>query len=296
MTTLELPGIPKVASGKVREIFDLGEHLLLVATDRMSAFDVIFEEPIPGKGAVLNQLSEFWFKKLDFVPNHLVDTDARHFPDVLQEYADQLAGRSMVVKKTLPLPIECVVRGYLAGSGWMEYRQTGKVCGMDLPPGLSQADKLADPIFTPATKAQAGHDENISFEQCRSLVGDDVADQVRDISIELYEHGRAYAATRGIIIADTKFEFGLLDGNLILIDELLTPDSSRFWPETHYKPGISPPSFDKQYVRDYLEATGWDKSPPPPPLPADVVNGTSSKYIEAFERLTGRRPETNDGK
>ncbi len=295
MSTLDLPDVPKLGSGKVREIFDLGDSLLLVATDRISAFDVIFAEPIPGKGAVLNQLSEFWFNKLDFVTNHMEETDSSHFPAQLQPYVEQLSGRSMIVKKTTPLPIECVVRGYLAGSAWQEYRQNGTVCGNQLPPGLQQADKLADPIFTPATKSQSGHDENISFEQCRTLVGDDVADQVREISIELYEHGRAYAATRGIIVADTKFEFGLLDGDLILIDELLTSDSSRFWPETQYSPGTSPPSFDKQFVRDYLESTGWDKSPPPPPLPDEVINGTSSKYIEAFERLTGMKPELNNG-
>lgn len=291
VTTLDLPGIPKVASGKVREIFDLGDELLMVATDRLSAFDVVFAEPIPGKGAVLNQISAFWFEKLDFVPNHVIETDVRKFPDVLASHRDVLRGRSMIVKKAVPLPVECVVRGYLAGSGWKDYQMTGEVCGHRLPAGLSQADKLADPIFTPATKAQSGHDLNISFEECRRMVGDDVADAIREMSIEIYEHGRAYAATKGILIADTKFEFGLIDGDLVLIDEVLTPDSSRFWPETSYRPGTSPPSFDKQFVRDYLEASGWDKSPPPPALPPEVVAGTASKYIEAFERLTGRKPE-----
>lgn len=289
--TLELAGISKVGSGKVREIFDLDEALLIVATDRLSAFDVVFAEPVPCKGAVLNQISAFWFEKLDFIPNHVIETDVRRFPERLRTYEEQLRGRSMIVRKATPLPIECVVRGYLAGSGWSDYQATGSVCGHDLPPGLQQADKLPEPLFTPATKASSGHDQNISFDECRRLVGDEMARTLRRMSIEIYEHGRAYAATRGIIIADTKFEFGLVDGEVVLIDEVLTPDSSRFWPEVSYRPGTSPPSFDKQFVRDYLEATGWDKSPPPPPLPPEVIDGTRSKYIEAFERLTGRKPE-----
>lgn len=291
VTQVDLEGIPKVASGKVREIFDLGDHLLLVATDRLSAFDVVFEEPVPGKGAVLNQMSAFWFEKLDFVLNHLIETDVNHFPQLLAPHRETLRGRSMIVRKATPLPVECVVRGYLAGSGWREYMDHGTVGGIDLPPGLRQADKLPDPLFTPSTKAAAGHDRNISFAECRSLVGDDVADAIRAMSLELYEHGRAYAATRGILIADTKFEFGLIDGELYLIDEALTPDSSRFWPETAHRPGSNPPSFDKQFVRDYLLSTGWNQSPPPPPLPGDVIQGTRSKYIEVFERLTGRQPE-----
>ncbi len=290
IATLELPGVKKVASGKVREIFDLGDSLLMVATDRLSAFDVVFAEPVPGKGAVLNQISAFWFEKLDFVPNHVIETDVHRFPAALRQHENILRGRSMIVRKAAPLPVECVVRGYLAGSAWSDYKATGKVCGHELPAGLQQADKLAQPLFTPSTKAQSGHDRNISFAECRRLVGDAIANVIRQMSIDLYEHGRAFAATRGIIIADTKFEFGLVDGEIILIDEVLTPDSSRFWPEAAYKPGSSPPSFDKQFVRDYLEATGWDKSPPPPPLPPEIVAGTASKYVEAFERLTGRKP------
>ena len=288
LLTLDLPGIPKVASGKVREIFDLGEHLLLVATDRISAFDCILPDPIPDKGAVLTAISAFWFERFGFVENHVVATELRDFPAALQPFAPQLAGRSMVVKKARPLAVECVVRGYLAGGGWKEYCERQSICGLALPAGLVQAGRLPEPLFTPSTKAASGHDENISWDECRRLVGDDVATQVRALSLRLYEEGRAYAATRGLIVADTKFEFGLLDGRVILIDECLTPDSSRFWPAAEYRTGISPPSFDKQFVRDYLETLAWPKTPPAPALPAEVIARTSAKYREAYERVTGR--------
>jgi phosphoribosylaminoimidazole-succinocarboxamide synthase len=286
--TLELPGIRKVASGKVREIFDLGEHLLFVATDRISAFDCILPNPIPRKGEVLTQLSAFWFDHMKFVENHVVATDFAEFPESLKPFAEQLTGRSMVVKKAKPLPVECVVRGYLIGSGWKDYQATGAVCGIPLPAGLQQAQQLPETIFTPATKAASGHDENIPWEKCVELCGEAVATQARDRAIRIYEAGRTHAAGRGIILADTKFEFGILDGRVILIDEVLTPDSSRYWPAAEYRVGISPPSFDKQFVRDYLETLTWDKTPPAPQLPAEVISRTSSKYLEAYERLTGR--------
>jgi phosphoribosylaminoimidazole-succinocarboxamide synthase len=287
--TLDLPGIRKIASGKVREIFDLGEHLLLVATDRISAFDCILPNAIPGKGAVLNSLSAFWFERFDFVPNHVMATDVAQFPAALLPFAEQLRGRATLARKARPLVIECVVRGYLAGSGWKEYQQSQSICGISLPAGLQQAERLPQTLFTPSTKAASGHDENISWEECCRLVGERVAVQVRELSLRIYEAGRAYAAERGIIVADTKFEFGLLeDGQIILIDECLTPDSSRFWPADEYRLGISPPSFDKQFVRDYLETLDWDKTPPAPELPEEVVSRTSAKYREAYERLTGR--------
>jgi phosphoribosylaminoimidazole-succinocarboxamide synthase len=286
--SLDLPGIRKIASGKVREIFDLGEHLLLVATDRISAFDCILPNPIPHKGAVLTSTSAFWFARFGFVENHVVATDVRDFPASLQPFAAQLAHRSMVVKKAQPLPVECVVRGYLAGSGWKEYQASQSICGIALPAGLRQAERLPEALFTPSTKAASGHDMNIDWDECRRLVGDDVAGQVRELSLRIYEAGRAYAAERGIIVADTKFEFGLLDGRVILIDECLTPDSSRFWPADLHALGISPPSFDKQFVRDYLETLTWDKTPPAPALPENVVARTSEKYRDAFFRLTGR--------
>ncbi len=285
---LELPGVRKIAKGKVREIFDLGEHLLLVATDRISAFDCILPNPIPHKGAVLSSLSAFWFERFDFVTNHVVATDVRDFPAELAPFADQLRNRSMVVKKAKPLPVECVVRGYLAGSGWKEYQASQSICGVPLPAGLAQAEQLPEPIFTPSTKAESGHDQNISFDECRRILGDEFAEQVRARSLHIYREGRAYAAERGIIVADTKFEFGILDGELILIDECLTPDSSRFWPAAEYRLGISPPSYDKQFVRDYLETLTWDKTPPAPELPQEVIERTSAKYLEAFAHLTGR--------
>jgi len=289
LLTLDLPGIRKIASGKVREIFDLGEHLLLVTTDRISAFDCILPNAIPHKGEVLTQLSAFWFGKMTFVENHVVATDVDDFPEALRPFERELSGRSMVVRKAKPLPIECIVRGYVIGSGWKDYKATGAICGIKLPSGLQQAEKLPDTIFTPSTKAESGHDENIPWERAVGLCGESVATQVRDFSIRVYEEGRAWAAERGIIVADTKFEFGILDGRVILIDECLTPDSSRFWPASEYRPGISPPSFDKQFVRDYLETLDWDKTPPAPPLPDDVVRRTSEKYVEAFERLTGAK-------
>jgi phosphoribosylaminoimidazole-succinocarboxamide synthase len=287
--TLDLPGIRKVASGKVREIFDLGEHLLFVATDRISAFDCILPNAIPRKGEVLTQLSAFWFGKMTFVENHVVAVDFADFPSVLKPFEQQLRGRSMIVRKAKPLPVECVVRGYLIGSGWKDYQRTGAVCGISLPAGLLQAEILPQTIFTPATKAATGHDENITWDECARLCGEDVAKQARSLAIRIYEKGRAHAAERGIILADTKFEFGLLDGRVILIDEVMTPDSSRYWPAADYRVGISPPSFDKQFVRDYLETLAWDKTPPAPPLPPDVIGKTSAKYIEAYERLTGRK-------
>ncbi|MEI6713285.1 MAG: phosphoribosylaminoimidazolesuccinocarboxamide synthase [Verrucomicrobiota bacterium] len=285
--SLDLPGIRKVASGKVREIFDLGEHLLLVASDRISAFDCILPNAIPRKGDVLTSLSAFWFERFTFLPNHIVATDFSQFPENLRPFEAELSGRSMLVKKAHPLPVECVVRGYIAGSGWKEYQTSQSICGITLPEGLQQAQQLPETLFTPSTKAVSGHDENIPWDQCVSLLGQDVAQKVRKYAISLYEEGRAYAAQRGIIIADTKFEFGILDGEVILIDECLTPDSSRFWPESEYRLGISPPSFDKQFVRDYLETLTWDKTPPAPNLPNEVVQRTSAKYLDAYERLTG---------
>ena len=287
MRSLELPGIPKLRSGKVREVFDLGETLLFVATDRLSAFDVILPDPIPQKGAVLNQISAFWFRKFTFVKNHLITDDIEKFPAELAGFREQLRGRSMIVRKTKPLPVECVVRGYLAGSGWKEYQQTGSVSGVSLPQGLQLASQLSQPIFTPSTKSEAGHDENIDWEQCCAAVGSDVAERVRDLSLKIYEAGRQHAAKCGIIVADTKFEFGLLGEELLLIDECLTPDSSRFWPADQYVVGQSPPSFDKQFVRDYLETLDWDKSPPGPELPAEIIEKTAAKYREAFAQLTG---------
>lgn len=286
--TLDLPGIHKIASGKVREIFDLGEHLLFVATDRISAFDCVLPNAIPHKGEVLTQLSDFWFKKMSFVENHIAAVDFADFPAVLHPFEKELCGRSMIVKKARPLPIECIARGYLIGSGWKDYRATGSVCGIPLPAGLQQAQQLPETIFTPATKAASGHDENIPWETAVELCGESVARQARELTLRIYEAGRDHAASHGIILADTKFEFGLLDGRVILIDEVLTPDSSRYWPAADYRVGISPPSFDKQFVRDYLETLAWDKTPPAPPLPAEVILKTSEKYIEAFQRLTGK--------
>jgi len=287
---LDLPGIRKLKSGKVREIFDLGDRLLFVATDRVSAFDVIMPNGIPRKGEVLTQISHFWFAQTEsFQPNHLISRASEPLRKNLQPFADQLAGRSMIVKKAKPLAIECVVRGYLAGSGWKEYQKSQTVCGIKLPPGLKESSELPEPIFTPATKAETGHDENISFEQAKRIVGDDVAGQARAASLRIYNFARDYARQRGIIIADTKFEFGLDNGKLILIDEVLTPDSSRFWPADQYQPGRGQPSFDKQFVRDYLETLDWDKTPPGPKLPDDVVAKTSAKYLEAYEKLTGKK-------
>ncbi|MDB6148901.1 MAG: purC [Chthoniobacter sp.] len=285
LLTLELPGVPKIASGKVREIFDLEDRLLVVTTDRISAFDCILPNAIPHKGEVLNALSAFWFKRLDFLEHHLITTELGEFPSILHPFADELSGRSMIVRKAQPLPVECVVRGYLAGSGWKEYQSSRTICGIALPPGLRHAEALPTPIFTPSTKAAHGHDENISWDECRRILGDEVAGQVRSLSLAVYEHGRSFALSRGIIVADTKLEFGMFEGRVILIDECLTPDSSRFWPAAEYAPGSNPPSFDKQFVRDYLETLSWDKTPPAPALPAEVIEKTSGKYREALRRL-----------
>ena len=281
------PGIAPLARGKVRDIYDLGDRLLIVATDRLSAFDVVMPTPIPDKGRVLTQLSLFWFDLLkDVIPNHVISST--DFPAPFHQFRDELAGRSMVVKKTTPLPIECVARGYLSGSGWKEYQASGAVCGIALPPGLRESDKLPEVIFTPATKATTGHDENIAFARAAEMLGKDLAEKVRDTTLKIYRRAAAYAEPRGILLADTKFEFGLLNGEMIWIDEALTPDSSRFWPAAEYKPGGPQPSFDKQYVRDYLERIRWPKTPPGPVLSPDVVAATRAKYREAYRILVGR--------
>ncbi len=286
-----LKSLKRVGRGKVRDIYAVGDDkLLILVSDRLSAFDVVLTDPIPDKGRVLTEMSNFWFGKLaHIVPNHLTGTDPESVVKGDDEKA-QVRGRSVVVKKLKPLPIEAVVRGYVIGSGWKDYHQTGKICGIDLPKGLQMAEKLPEPIFTPATKAEEGHDENISFEEVVKLIGRELAEKVRDVSLRLYREAADYAATKGIIIADTKFEFGTdAQGNLVLIDEALTADSSRFWPADLYRVGISPPSFDKQYVRDFLETLTWNKNPPAPKLPEDVIERTSKKYREALERLTGRK-------
>ena len=286
----DIPGLELIGRGKVRDIYAAGDdHLLIVATDRLSAFDVVLPDPIPGKGAVLTELSRFWFSRIEgIVRNHCAPVGIEDFvadAGIRASIADQ----SMVVRRLAPLPIEAIVRGYLIGSGWKDYQRTGKVCGIGLPAGLEQADRLPETIFTPSTKAEAGaHDENIDFEAAAALIGRGLAERVRDTSIRVYREAADFAAARGIVIADTKFEFALdADGELVLIDEVLTPDSSRFWPADRYAPGASPPSFDKQFVRDYLETLGWDKTPPAPPLPGEIIEQTSRKYREAFERITG---------
>ncbi|QCQ22471.1 phosphoribosylaminoimidazolesuccinocarboxamide synthase [Desulfoglaeba alkanexedens] len=286
----DLETLPLLSRGKVRDIYDLGDSILIVATDRISAFDVVMPTPIPNKGKILTQLSAFWFDFFkDLTPHHLISTDVRSFPESCAPYGDILEGRSMWVKKAKPLPVECIVRGYLVGSGWKDYRKTGAVCGIALPPGLRQAERLPEPLFTPSTKAAEGaHDENISFEQMSRLIGAAPAARVRDLSLEIYKRGAAYALEKGIILADTKLEFGFLDGELLLIDEVLTPDSSRFWPADRYRVGENPESFDKQYLRDYLVDSGWKDSDPPPELPPEVVENTTARYLEALERLTGR--------
>jgi len=274
--------------GKVRDIYDAGENLLMVATDRISAFDFILPDEIPFKGEVLNRISAFWFDKFaDIVPNHLVSIDPADFPEEFAEYRDYLAGRAMLVKKAQTIPIECIVRGYLTGSGKKTYDENGTVCGIQLPEGLTEASKLPEPLFTPSTKAEIGdHDENISFERCCEIVGEDIATQIRDLSLKIYKAAAEYAATRGIIIADTKFEFGVIDGKVTLIDECLTPDSSRFWPAASYEEGKIQPSYDKQFVRNWLKAN-WDMTGEPPHLPAEVIDGTSERYREAFQIITG---------
>jgi phosphoribosylaminoimidazole-succinocarboxamide synthase len=287
-----MPTLNMVNRGKVRDIYDLGEHLLLVTSDRLSAFDVIMNEGIPKKGQVLNQISIFWFKQMaDIIPNHIVATEVSDFPAATHAYRDQLEGRSMLVKKARPLPIECIVRGYVSGSGWKEYQQQGSICGITLPDNLVESSRLEKPIFTPSTKAELGaHDENISFDEAVKLCGREIADRVSEISIEIYSRARDFAWDKGIIIADTKFEFGIMDdGSLLWIDEALSPDSSRFWPKASYQPGGPQPSFDKQFVRDYLETLDWNKQAPPPPLPDEIVAKTSEKYQDALFQLTGIR-------
>ena len=283
------PDLKLLKQGKVRDIYDLGDVLLMVATDRISAFDVVMPSPIPGKGRILTQMSRFWFKKMDgLIPNHLITTDVGLFPPECHPYVDMLRDRSMLVRKAEPLSAECIVRGYLSGSGWKSYLESGRLCGMTLPTGLQESDRLPDPLFTPSTKAEVGaHDENISFEQFENMLGKDLAARLRDVSLTIYKRAVEFAVTRGIIIADTKFEFGMIDGELALIDEILTPDSSRFWPKDAHSPGGPQRSFDKQYVRDYLLSLGWDQRPPAPELPPEVIENTRRKYEEALRRLTG---------
>ncbi len=285
----DLSDFELVGRGKVRDIYAVDGHLLIIATDRISAFDFILGSGIPNKGRILTQMSLFWLNMVkDIVPNHLVTAEVREFPDGLQKYADQLEGRSMLVNRALPFPVECVARGYLAGSGWKEYQTRQTVCGISLPAGLKESSRLPQPLFTPATKATSGHDENISFEEAATIVGGEIARQLRDYTLQIYQKTVEYAATRGILIADTKFEFGVYEDQVLLIDEVLTPDSSRFWPASEYAPGRSQQSFDKQFVRDYLEEIRWNKQPPAPSLPDWVVEATSKKYQEAFQLLTGR--------
>jgi len=292
LTLTHLPGVKLFSRGKVRDIYEAGtEQLLIIATDRLSAFDVVMGEGIPSKGWVLTQLSCFWFEMFrKSFPSHFLSSKLEQYPSEVQPFADQLEGRSMLVRKAEPFPIECVVRGYLAGSGLKEYQATGKVCGIELPAGLSEGSKFDEPIFTPATKALTGHDENITWEEAVSIVGRETAQELRDLSLDLYAQAGDYALGRGIIIADTKFEWGRRGNDIILIDEVLTPDSSRFWPLQGYRPGQSQPSFDKQFTRDYLESVRWNKQPPPPPLPPEVVEKTSEKYRQAYSLLTGRNP------
>ena len=287
--TTALSGLGPRHQGKVRDIYDLGDRLLLVATDRVSAFDVVMNEPIPDKGRILTQLSAFWFRHLaDLTPNHVISLKVDDFPPACAPHRDLLQGRTMLVKKCRPLPVECIVRGFLSGSGWVEYQKTGAIGGLAFPAGLVESARLPEPVFTPSTKAELGtHDENISFAQIAATVGADLAAQVRDLSLALYRRAQEWAEPRGIILADTKFEFGLADGALILIDEVLTPDSSRFWPQEDYQPGGPQKSYDKQYLRDYLESLDWNKKPPPPPLPAEVIANTRARYLQALKALTG---------
>ena len=286
-------GLNKARSGKVRDVYEVDDKLLIVATDRISAFDVILADGVPGKGIILTQMSKFWFDLVkDIVPNHLVATDVDDYPQACRPYADGLRGRSMLVKKAEPLPVECIVRGYIAGSAWNEYKVSGTVCGIKLPEGLVESDKFPEPLFTPSTKAAIGdHDENISLEQMKSIVGDEMGQRLSDLSIAVYKRAAEWALGRGIILADTKFEFGVADGELILIDEIFTPDSSRFWLTREYEAGRGQESLDKQFVRDYLLATGWDKTPPPPSLPEEVVNQTRERYLEAYRIITGNELE-----
>lgn len=291
VTETQIKEFPLTSRGKVRDIYDLAEdRLLIVTTDRMSAFDVIMNEPIPFKGVILNQITMFWMEMFkNIVPNHLIASDVADFPEALAPYAEELEGRAVIVKKAKPLPIECIVRGYITGSGWKDYQRTGSVCGYPLPDGLQESEKLPEPLFTPSTKAELGeHDENITLTQARDLIGADLLDKVQTTSLEIYSRARDFAAAKGILIADTKFEFGMVDGHLTLIDEVLTPDSSRFWPMQGYAPGVTQPSFDKQYLRDWLSKQDWDKTPPPPTLTDEVIEKTGAKYAEAYQHLTGK--------
>jgi phosphoribosylaminoimidazole-succinocarboxamide synthase len=283
--------------GKVRDVYDIGDKLLIVSTDRISCFDVVLPCGIPRKGEVLSSISCFWFDFIkDIIPNHLVTADVNKYPQELQKYKAALTGRSMLVLKTKPLPVECVVRGYLAGSGWKEYREKGSVCGIKLPPGLLESDKLPEPLFTPSTKADVGHDMNVNQEYVENLVGRDIAGKLKELSIAIYKKASDYALSRGIVIADTKFEFGIYNSKIILIDEALTPDSSRFWPKDKYERGKSQASFDKQFVRDYLDALDWDKNPPAPDLPEDIISKTTEKYLQAFKMLAGKELSLTDSK
>lgn len=286
----DLQDLKLLKRGKVRDVYEVDDKLLIVASDRMSAFDVVMDDPVPDKGKILTRISLFWFKLLEgLVENHLISAEPEDYPEPCRKYKDLLTGRSMLVKKASPLTVECIVRGYLSGSGWNDYRATGRVCGISLPKGLRESEKLPEPIFTPSTKAEAGiHDENISFEKVIEILGRHLAEQIKDLSLKIYKKGSEFAAGKGIIIADTKFEFGLKDGHLLLIDEVLTPDSSRFWPMDTYKPGDAQQSFDKQYLRDYLNGLDWPKQPPPPKLPQEIIAKTRMRYIEALERLTGQ--------
>ena len=285
----DLSGVKLHGRGKVRDIYDLGEHFLIVATDRLSAFDVVLPTPIANKGKVLTQMSAFWFDHFkDFVPNHVVSTRVEDYPKELHPFRNQIEGRSMLVRKAKVFPVECVARGFLTGSGLKDYNQTGSVCGITLPPGLRDSDRLPQPLFTPSTKAETGHDENISEEQAGKIIGQENIKRLKELTLSLYSRGVEYALTRGIIICDTKFEFGVIDGEITIVDEMLTPDSSRFWPADRYSPGKPQPSFDKQFVRDYLERVRWNKQPPGPELPDEIVKATSAKYVEALRLLTGR--------
>jgi len=285
----ELDSVPLLSRGKVRDIYDLGDSLLFVATDRISAFDFVMPNGIPNKGKVLTQVSLFWFEMMDWMSNHLITGDFNEFPDMLKPYEKDLNGRSIIVKKAQPLSVECIARGYIIGSGWKDYKKTGSICGIKLRDGFRQAEKLDHPIFTPSTKAEQGlHDENISFSESIDILGRETSEKIKDFTLKLYVTAADYAMTKGIILADTKFEFGICDGEIILIDEVLTPDSSRFWPADKYEVGCSPPSLDKQFVRDYLEKCGWHKEPPAPILPDDIVFNTSAKYLDAYKTLTGK--------
>jgi phosphoribosylaminoimidazole-succinocarboxamide synthase len=292
LTKTELPELKLSKQGKVRDIYEFNENLLIISTDRISTFDIVLQDGIPDRGKVLTQLSCFWFDYFkDMIKNHLISADVNQFPKELQKYMSTLDKRTMLVKKCQPIKVECVARGYLAGSGWKEYQKSSTVCGIKLPKGLSESSRLPETIFTPTTKAEAGHDMSLTIQETIDMVGKDLAQKLKDLTIKIYDQARKYAEPKGIIIADTKFEFGLLNNELVIIDEMLTPDSSRFWDKEQYKVGISPPSYDKQYLRDYLISIGWDKNPPPPRLPQEVIAMTRSKYLDAYQRLTGKELE-----